>query len=355
MFCCLWVVLHHLNLGQYTSNTLMIFFDRYFLHTSRTAAAFFFLLSGFMIDYSMKNTASWRTFFIRRFSRVYPNHWLVSLTIGSFALIIPVILGENLRWHFYKLSLYFPLLQAFYPSREVNFAFNGVTWTLSCEVFFYFLFIFLRRATIKQLSYLFLTLFCMKFALEGWFVISNTAHLAHWLFFVFPVFRLPDFVLGMILCRIYLVKPKVFSFFKVHPFWVLLSTILIIGVYRYTFSCDAIFLYSTVPLICSVFLLTSCLGSHLNEKNRLSNKAIVHIGEATFSIYLVHQPVMNGARKIFQALGLQITLEYMFFVGLISLLVSYVYFAFIEKRAYQFSVQILTRIFKPRDIPKINP
>jgi peptidoglycan/LPS O-acetylase OafA/YrhL len=350
MFCSLWVVVHHLNLGNYTTNTLMMFVDRYILHTARGAAAFFFLLSGFMIDYSTKNWPNWRIFLIRRFSRVFPNHWIVSFSIAGFLILIPLIDGENLPRYFFRLIPYLFLFQAFYPFREVNFAFNGVTWTLSCEIFFYLLFVFLRKATTQQLLYFFLYLFCIKLSLETWFLVTEKTNLAHWLFYVFPVFRLPEFILGVILCRVYLSKPDALSFFSMHPVLVLAASIVFIGICRYSFSCDAVFLYSTAPLICGLFLLLSCLASYRLGINRLSKKPMVHIGESSFSVYLIHQPVLNGFRKIFHATGQSITVGNMCMFGLFSLVLAYGYFLCVEKRAYQCSVRFFSKAFKRKEL-----
>ena len=94
--------------------------------------AFFFVLSGFVLTWSTSPGTSARTFWIRRFARVYPSH----AAMFAVALALPVLAfpptlvaaGANLV-----------LLQAWFPQWDIAFGINAVSWSLSCEAFFYLL------------------------------------------------------------------------------------------------------------------------------------------------------------------------------------------------------------------------
>lgn len=344
-FFTLWVVIHHLNLERYTTDSLIVFIDKYFLHTGRGVVSFFFFISGFVICYTSKHWQGWKNFLIKRLSRVYPNHWIVSLTLAGFTFLLPLINGENLFYYVYKAFLNLSLLQSFVPDRTINFAHNGVTWTLSVEMFFYLCFIFIQRMESRNVLRLFTAILVAKLCLESLWVFYDINSFAHWLFFVFPVFRLPEFLLGVLICRLYFKDPGLVSWFKVHPLLIVLLTVLTIGVCRFFFSPYAIFLYSTIPSIFGLFLLLSCLGYESDKKNCFNHPFFLFLGDASYSIYLIHQPILNGTRRLFQALDLPMGVGLMLSLLAISVIIAVGYYVFIERKVYSWSVKFLQKIF----------
>lgn len=93
---------------------------------------FFFTLSGFVLTWSASGLAvSPLAFYRRRFARVYPMHLLTALLAGA-ALVVA---GSAAGLGAWVASLL--LVQAWVPDSDVYFALNGVSWSLSCEAFFY--------------------------------------------------------------------------------------------------------------------------------------------------------------------------------------------------------------------------
>jgi peptidoglycan/LPS O-acetylase OafA/YrhL len=282
---------------------------------------------------------------IKRLSRVFSNHWIVSLTFAGFTFILPLLNGENLFSYIYKAILNLSLFQAFFPDRSVNFAFNGVTWTLSVDLFFYVFFIYLRRLNTRNLFFLFLSLFSIKFFLETVWALLNIKFLANWLFYIFPVFRLPEFLLGMLICRIHFNNTRAFSWFKIKPLKMFLSLILIIGICRYCLSPYNIYLYSFIPTILSFLLFLSCLALPNDQSNFFDKKLLLFLGEASFSIYLIHQPIFNLARKLFEKFKLTMSVGIMLLLMIFMLILAIGYFIFIERKVYKKSIKILHRLF----------
>jgi peptidoglycan/LPS O-acetylase OafA/YrhL len=92
---------------------------------------FFFILSGFVLVWSYRDGERRRTFLRRRLAKIYPNHllmWVVVLLVGLW-FADPVngwaALG-NLA-----------LVQAWNPTPGYFYSVNTVSWSLSCELFFY--------------------------------------------------------------------------------------------------------------------------------------------------------------------------------------------------------------------------
>lgn len=94
--------------------------------------AFFFVLSGFVLTWStpIYNGVEAKQFWIKRVARVYPSH-LAMLVI---ALLLP---ARPLPLTWVAVPPNALLLQSWFPSNDIAFGVNAVSWSLSCEAFFY--------------------------------------------------------------------------------------------------------------------------------------------------------------------------------------------------------------------------
>ena len=97
---------------------------------------FFFVLSGFVLVWSARDGDSVGGFYRRRFARVWPVHALTlaaAIALAGWGLIThPGGLGSA--------ALNLTLLQAWSPDPAVITDYNGLSWSLSDEAFFYALF-----------------------------------------------------------------------------------------------------------------------------------------------------------------------------------------------------------------------
>lgn len=94
--------------------------------------AFFFVLSGFVLTWStpIYNGVEAKQFWIKRVARVYPSH-LAMLVI---ALLLP---ARPLPLTWVAVPPNALLVQSWFPSNDIAFGVNAVSWSLSCEAFFY--------------------------------------------------------------------------------------------------------------------------------------------------------------------------------------------------------------------------
>jgi peptidoglycan/LPS O-acetylase OafA/YrhL len=97
--------------------------------------SFFFVLSGVVLTWSARPGQSSGGFYWRRFARIYPAHAVTAVV--AIVLYLTVMPPHKPLW---AGLLALVLLQAWPPLPVVNSAANGVSWSLSCEAFFYALF-----------------------------------------------------------------------------------------------------------------------------------------------------------------------------------------------------------------------
>ncbi len=138
---------------------------------------FFWLISGFVLAYTYLNkdnyAISFKKFFINRFARLYPLHFLTLLLviIIQFFLIIETsshqIIGHNIYQGENSLINFFSHL--FFISgwiEDSKFSFNFPIWSVSIEIIIYFLFFFSLRYLYKFRLLLSLVFFIFFLYLE---------------------------------------------------------------------------------------------------------------------------------------------------------------------------------------------
>lgn len=159
--------------------------------------AFFYVLSGFVLTWSTRPGTRVREFWMRRFARVYPSHAVMAavaliVPITAFPITLPAI-GANVL-----------LIQAWFPQWDIVFGLNAVSWSLSCEAFFYLLAPFLirwaqssRLGRLVPLALAWTVLMLVLAVLAGF--ASPTFDI--WAY-TFPLIRSGEFVLGVVLATL---------------------------------------------------------------------------------------------------------------------------------------------------------
>jgi mycarose O-acyltransferase len=114
--------------------------DALFFGGGYTGVAFFFVLSGFVLAWSVRPGDTAPKFWRRRFFKIYPNHLLTFL--ASVILLVTVAKATLDGW---GALLNLLLLQPWPLDYTHRTSFNVVSWTLSCEALFYFCFPLLNK------------------------------------------------------------------------------------------------------------------------------------------------------------------------------------------------------------------
>ena len=179
------------------------------------SVSFFFVLSGYLCQRFPKSAAAEPSlknnllFSWRKIRRLYPLHIVTMLAALLLNLLMFSAAGYNLRdlaGEFAKLlALNITLLQSWIPSTRINTSLNGVAWYLSVMVFLYFMFPWISRGLGKIKRPLLPVLAAGVLALQLLLGLPAFYHpewggdRCIWLIYTFPVMRLGDFVVGMLL------------------------------------------------------------------------------------------------------------------------------------------------------------
>lgn len=300
--------------------------------------SFFFILSGFILAYTyqqkiMERHTSPKAFLIARFARIYPMH-IVTLLL-AFPLGYKFIAsGEMTHWPA-RLGANLLLIQSFFNDPLTYYSFNGVSWSISDEMFFYAMFpvIMLGFAyTGKKLWLILLVLACVAVPV---FVYYNTNPFNEYLFYINPVFRLVDFGLGILIYNLFKkVSDKQVSFLQANVMEIGSMVLLTVFFHfhsevpqNYRFAC-----YYWLPMCVLIFAFAFQKGI---VSRIISYPFFIILGEISFSFYLLHQILIRYFFSVNKRIPTPVEKDYLIFfiILVVALLVSYVAHRFIEMPA----------------------
>jgi peptidoglycan/LPS O-acetylase OafA/YrhL len=300
-FAAIYVVFYHFLVSNLSISFLPL---RNVLSAGHCAVGFFFVLSGFVLTYSYvpsgPHSIKLLSFWKARFSRIYPAYFLAFLLAAPFQ-IAGSIRVNGLTIAIEKLSagavLYLTLLQSWTP--WTAWYWNIPAWSLSVEVFFYFCFPFaaLRLCKVPPRT-------CLKLAGVIWLLglAAPALYCAFWpvashtplplgqvALETNPIMRLPEFLAGMLIGRIFVsgfrLTPRLASWLSV----VALASLVL----ALSFSSAVPRLLFSNGLLTPFFALLIFTLAHQSGllAKFLSHPALKVLGEASYAIYILQYPV----------------------------------------------------------------
>lgn len=264
-----------------------------------TGVAFFFVLSGFVLTWSARPTTTVRQFWVRRFARIWPAHFVALL------LAIPVFYSfdpnpdhtwvKPLQWGPLIASVF--LVQGYWNSNIFLFGGNPAAWTLSCEAFFYAIHpavnkVFQKLRTV-MLPLMMILALAVGYAMRTYW---NTPA---------PFLRSWEFVLGMLAAlllkrgvRLRVPMPVVYVGLValVAGYWLLERT---------NFAPNVTALLSgswmlLLPIIYMVVIMIAASADLDGRPSMMRHWLMVRGGEWSYCFYLVHATVLYAYRGIFE-------------------------------------------------------
>jgi len=251
----------------------------------------FFVLSGFIITYTSFKAITHPNqalpFIRRRFIRIFPAYWIIIVLFVIVQLLLPAFYKTHFEFSFNNILSTLFLL----PGHTMV---NGVSWTLTYELFFYLLFSLAFVIPKKKWTFSFFAVYAVVIIavpLSG----HNLEHGNEWITLLTYPMNI-EFLMGVIAAIIIpYIPPRT-------------SLALIIGgailfLAGGIFSNQGHFLLADTYNRVVLFGLPSFLIICGLVRFELSRQLVVHnvfllLGEASYSIYLLHLPLLAAGIKL---------------------------------------------------------
>ncbi|MGW1075435.1 acyltransferase family protein [Streptomyces sp. NPDC002537] len=287
--------------------------------------SFFFLLSGFVLAWSARPGDTYGGVLRRRLVKVFPNH-LVTFALAMFVYAAATPAGTAV--------LNALLLQAWSSDPMVFLSVNGSSWSLSCELLFYALLPLLlplvRRISPARLWWwagglaaaVMLVPVAAQLIPQGqtfppmgtWLDGVSTDRM--WFTYIFPLTRLLEFVLGILMARIVLSGRWIG--FGAGKAALLTVAAYVLGLYTpMLFTVSAV---TVVPL--ALFIAALAVSDTEGTGTPLATAPMRRLGEVSFAFYLVHGIVLAFIGKQLAKAHHTLTLTEGVLVSLLAFAVS---------------------------------
>jgi peptidoglycan/LPS O-acetylase OafA/YrhL len=314
------------------------------------AVQLFFALSGFVLAINAGKYLSFWDFIVARFARIWPAH-LFGLLLCTW-LIFP----GGLRYlsepsQFGALALNLALLQAWVPHAQTYYSYNAPSWSISCEMFFYLVFLpvfwFLAKNPRLHAPLLAVglgTILWAGYLFAARFSITSVS----WLNYINPLVNLPIFVMGVVTGIVFnRVKPGAISFGAASLLQVVALVFVLMSnqlpfLMQPRFESD----YKAGLFCCVLFFALSSMDGAVSRG--LSIRPLIYLGEISYSIYLIHYGIIVGGaeRKLVPLLSLPIWEQWVAELVIIGIL-SALSHAIIERPARHLIVNRWRAVRRP--------
>lgn len=280
-----------------------------FLDGGRTAVSLFFVLSGFILAYNymgLDGGRDRRNYYAARIARIFPVVAL-SLLIGSISVVYAYIHrsdGLLLEWFsldsneevFLGASFLAQLTMTtgWLPSASLNQPWNSPAWSITCEMFFYLLFpliiVWVRKNSWRRIAAA-LVVIAVAEAVYIFFV-APLAPIGQRGFLVsqFPLAHMLEFLLGVATGKLFLGGGREWLCQGYRRSWLIVGSLAGILAMSFFQPVTPVF-FAMTPLFAILVLALAVVPR--SGRSWLSAPTLLLLGEASFSLYLIHVPLIH--------------------------------------------------------------
>lgn len=287
-----------------------------------SGVSFFFVLSGFILAYvygeDLRGAGAF-SFYRARFARVWPMTAFTGLAVvvllPSGMYLPSMTLGWPTVGRLIAGAAYILLVQAWIPVPAFYFSYNAPAWSVSNEVFFYLLFPLLvrgvRRNWMVKLGVVLMVGFAFVLLAERAGPAAYSPHTLgvatlHGFTYINPLARLKEFAIGVVLGVLY-VRLRALGLgmrrgvattaellvVATLPFVLRRIPAIRFGLLPSASPAAAMYLDQTLMAVLFGAVVMVFAFSAGQVSRILATRPVVLLGEVSFSLYLVHQPLLN--------------------------------------------------------------
>ena len=269
--------------------------------------AFFFILSGFVLTWSARPNDRVVAFWRRRLAKIVPNHWTTfAITIALMLLTGQVLAFSDVLPNFFLVHTWIPRLDSW-------ISVNSVSWSLAAELVFYLTFPawkrLLDRVPVRALwataGLVAALIVAIPLLVQGF--VPDQPRIPYdtfgpisfdqlWLVYFFPLSRVFEFVLGIVLARIVREGRWISVTTPVAALLVVAGQVFALAI------ADTSYLVSTSAAPALPVALLIAAIAHADARGRktgFSGRRMVWLGEVSFAFYMVHKIVMTYLQQVF--------------------------------------------------------
>ena len=263
---------------------------RWLLPGGAVGVGFFFVLSGFVLTWSHPDEVEVRSFWVKRFARIYPATLASTLVaLGLWSAGVPYLFVTP-----GGVAACVTLTQSWFPGFHPVNDCNGVTWSLCCEAFFYLLFPMLigwarRRPTqtvalVTFGAVIVAAVFTAVVSLLGVFVYT----------YYLPIVRLPEFLTGIALALAMQRGWKPPFSRRTAALVLAVGWLVVTGLPLG--AAPQLRVYYCLPGAAAV-IAASAYHDVTSERGWLRQRWLVYLGELSFAFYLMHLLALDVAHQ----------------------------------------------------------
>ncbi len=253
----------------------------------------FFVISGFIMVYTTRNRpVSALDFMTNRIIRIVPFYWFMTISVFGIAVIAPTLLQSTSTD---PVQLGKSLL--FIPFKKANGLFHPVLflgWTLNFEMFFYALFALGLLLPRREFGIIVVAGVIAALVLSGW-LFRPSRDLA--VFYSDPI--LLEFAAGMMLGLYHDRLPTVAGMARVGILFLCAAALAANVLLPLAWPEVSRVLTEGMP---ALILVAGAVHLHRSGSST-SNRWLILLGDASYSIYLTHPFITQAAQKAGRSLG----------------------------------------------------
>ncbi|CAB3774882.1 acyltransferase family protein [Paraburkholderia humisilvae] len=315
--------------------------------------SFFFVLSGFVLYYAYPDLPSGRDrarFIAARIARVWPLHAATLLLTIAF-LPFPWGTGPVDPTAPPPLLINLFLLQSWVPLPHYFFSFDGDSWSISTEMFFYGMFPILIRSWERTKWAKLAGTALLAGCCAGWATISHLPYLAgenvrsiEALVYIFPPARLFEFTLGVFTAWVW--GKYRLRFIRFATLMQIVSILLVVfamlffiavsndaASHRYISKATVKWLYGSGSAPIFAIAIFSMALSNGVVARALSLRPLVLLGEISFALYLIHPVLLVSLHRSHTLVTCGSPANQLFIYWVLCLTLSFFLWTFIENHA----------------------
>ena len=310
--------------------------------------SFFFVLSGFILSYNyqhLPDAAARYNFMLSRVARIFPAHlFFLALFLGMTGYWRAWLVSPWLE----RLLLNALLLQSWIPVKETYFAFNSLAWSVSTELFFYFVFAALVNRLDKLWPLLLLAASvvipalayaCVRLRFPDYASAPPNAVNTQGLLYIFPPARILEFFFGV---AIYQLRQRIqATVLRIEPHWATLCELTVWGLLLISMAYSEVVSWQIASHSSHVLLeylghassfpcfglIVLCFSFERGLCSQfLRRRLFVFLGEVSYSLYLCHAMIYTHLGRLNGTFWLK---QVVFWICILS--VSSLAYLFVEK------------------------